>query len=129
MEQRHFSRVDYHVHAVITCNGDSFPADVENLSLHGMLVKSERVLPVGSKVEITISLADADPTVEIHLNGIVVRSQEGELGFKFERIELDSFVHLRNIVSIAKGDADSVMDEFIDFVGSNVHAADDREKG
>ncbi len=129
MEQRHFSRVDYHVHAVIACDGDSFPADVENLSLHGMLVKSERVLTVGSPVDITISLADADPPVAIHLNGVTVRAQEGELGFKFERIELDSFVHLRNIVSIAKGDADRVMDEFIDFVGANVHAADDRDKG
>ncbi|HZV81932.1 MAG TPA: PilZ domain-containing protein [Geobacteraceae bacterium] len=129
MEQRHFSRVVYHMHAVITCNGDSFSADVENLSLHGMLVRSERVLSCGKQVEITISLVDAVPPVEIHLNGVVVRSQEGELGFRFERIELDSFVHLRNIVSIAKGDADRVMDEFIDFVGANVHAADDRKKG
>ena len=127
MEQRHFSRVEYHVHAVITCDGETIQADVENLSLKGMLVRSDRQLPQGKKADITISLSDVSPLVVIQLKGEVVRSQEGELGFNFERIELDSFIHLRNIVSICKGDADSVMDEFIDFV-ANAHAADDPEK-
>ncbi len=116
MEKRHFSRVDYHVHAVITCDGDIIEADVENLSLKGMLVRSERQLPLGKRAGITISLSSVSPPIVIRLQGEVVRSQNRELGFNFERIELDSFVHLRNIVSICKGDADSVMDEFIDFV-------------
>lgn len=129
MEKRHFSRVDYHIHAVISCEGETIQADVENLSLKGMLVRSDRMLPHGKKAEITISLSSVSPAVEIHLNGLVVRSQDGELGFSFERIELDSFVHLRNIVALCKGDADSVMDEFIDFVGANVHGSDQRGKG
>jgi hypothetical protein len=129
MEKRHFSRVDYHIHAVISCDGEIIQADVENLSLKGMLVRSERMLPVGKQAGITIVLANSTPPVEIHLNGLVVRAQEGELGFTFDRIELDSFVHLRNIVSICTGDADSVMDEFIDFVGANAHGDDRKGKG
>jgi hypothetical protein len=129
MEKRHFSRVDYHIHAVITCDGETFQSEVENLSLKGMLVRSERVLPQGKPVAITITLSSVTPPVEIHLNGLVVRAQGGELGFAFDRIELDSFVHLRNIVAICKGDADSVMDEFIEFVGTNAHTADPGNKG
>jgi len=116
MEKRHFSRVEYHVHAVISCDGETIQADVENLSLKGMLVHSDRQLPLGRMADITISLSDVSPPIVIRLKGEVVRSQNWELGFNFERIELDSFMHLRNIVAICKGDADSVMDEFIDFV-------------
>jgi len=127
MEKRHFSRVDYQVHAVITCDGETVEADVKNLSLKGMLVHSDRELPLGKKADISISLSNVSPPIVIQLKGEVVRSQTGELGFNFERIELDSFVHLRNIVSICKGDADSVMDEFIDFV-AHAHPAEEPEK-
>lgn len=129
MKQRQFSRVDYHVNAVITCDSDSFPATVKNISLHGVLVQCERIVDIGKLAEITISLVTADTPIEIRLNGVVVRSGDGELGLRFDKIELDSFVHLRNLVSIAKGDADGVMNEFIDFVGANVQAADDHPKG
>jgi len=128
MEKRHFSRVDYHVHAVIVCDGETIQAEVENLSLKGVLVRSDSILPMGKEAEISITLSNVSPPVKINLVGQVVRAQEGELGFSFNRIELESFIHLRNIVSICKGDADSVMDEFIDFVGSNAHAADREEK-
>jgi hypothetical protein len=129
MEKRHFSRVEYHIHAVITCDGETIQAEVENLSLKGMLVRSDRVLPEGKPVAITITLSSVTPPVEIHLNGLVVRAHGGELGFAFDRIELDSFMHLRNIVAICTGDADSVMDEFIEFVGTKSHAAEKPDKG
>lgn len=129
MEKRHFSRVDYHVHAVMTCDGETFTADVENLSLHGVLVRSGRAIPMGKQIEMTISLSGITPPVEIQLCGQLVRAQGDLLGIKFDRIDLDSFVHLRNIVSICKGDADSVMDEFMDFVGASLHASEEPAKG
>ncbi len=121
MEKRQFSRVNYHVHVVVSCDGESFPADVENISLHGVLLRSGRHFPIGRQLELTLSLASVSPPVEIRICGETVR-QDGELlAVRFYRIDLDSFVHLRNIVSICKGDADSVMSEFMDFVGSKSH--------
>lgn len=128
MEKRHFSRVDYHVHAEVTIDGATFPVDVENLSLRGMLARSERELPYGSLAGITISLPDVSPPIKIHLDAKVVRREGDEVGFAFERIELESFTHLRNIVSIYRGDADSVMDELAHFVEDKVHEEDEKEK-
>lgn len=128
MEKRHFTRVDYHVHAEVTIDGTTFPVDVENLSLKGMLARSERDLPYGSLAGITISLPDVSPPLKICLDAKVVRREGDEVGFAFDRIELESFTHLRNIISIYNGDADSVMDEFAHFVEDKVHEEDERDK-
>lgn len=121
MEKRQFSRVDYHVHVVVSFDGESFPADVENISLHGVLLRSGYHFPLGRQLELTLSLASTTPPVEIRICGESVRQEGNLLAVSFSKIDLDSFVHLRNIVSICKGDADSVMDEFMDFVGSRAH--------
>ena len=124
MEKRHFSRVSYHVRAEVRGEGDPFVADVENLSLRGVLVTTDRILAVGCPVEIVITLAGGDDPVELHLNGEVVRSEQGDLAISFVRVDPTSFVHLRNIVSICTGDADTVLDELVEFVEAAAHSRD-----
>jgi len=116
MEKRRFSRVDFTVKALITAGTTVFRGEVDNLSLHGIFIKTDQRLPLGSAAEITIGLAEVEPEIVIHVTATVARHTPDGLGFEFGKIDVDSFTHLRSIISYRKGDADIVMDEFINYV-------------
>lgn len=111
MSTRRFSRVHFNVEATIKTADRLFQGVVENLSMTGMfLVTSER-LPLGEAVEITIVLTGSSPEITVNFNGKVSRIVENGMGFVFEKIDLDSYMHLKNIVAYNIDDAEKVMEE------------------
>ncbi len=116
MEKRRFSRVDFTVKALVAAGATAFRGEVDNLSLHGIFIKTDQRLPVGTEANITIGLADVEPEIVIHVAAAVARLTPEGIGFEFGKIDVDSFTHLRSIISYRKGDADIVMDEFINYV-------------
>lgn len=111
MSTRKFSRVHFNVEATIKTTDRQFQGGVENLSMTGMfLVTSER-LPVGEAVDITIVLTGSLPEIKVNFNGRVSRIVENGMGFAFEKIDLDSYMHLKNIVAYNIDDAERVMEE------------------
>jgi hypothetical protein len=111
MSTRKFSRVHFNVEATIKTADRRFQGVVENLSMTGMfLVTSER-LPVVEAVEITIVLTGTSPEITINFNGKASRIVENGMGFVFEKIDLESYMHLKNIVAYNIDDAEKVMEE------------------
>lgn len=111
MNTRKFSRVRFRVSATITASERQFKGNVENLSMNGMLLVTGERLEVGEPVEITIALTGSDPEISVCFNGKVCRITESGLGFTFEKIELDSYTHLKNIISYNMPDSEKVMEE------------------
>jgi hypothetical protein len=111
MSTRQFTRVRFKVSATIKTAGRLFHGDVENLSMRGMFLGTDERLPVGEQAEITIALCATSPEVSITLNGKVCRLGEGGLGFAFEKIDLDSYTHLKNIIAYNIDDPEKVMEE------------------
>ena len=121
--QRNFTRVDFRITARVEVGGTVLEGTVENLSLRGMLMETDKKLPVGEHAEITITLADqqAEATettgaAETHHNedwpvievsGTVVRATAISTAFKFDLIDSDSFIHLKNIVALNSGDPEA----------------------
>jgi hypothetical protein len=116
MEKRRFTRVDFVINALVKYDATAFRGEVENLSLHGIFIKTDQRMPLDTTADITICLAELEPEILINLSAKAVRIDDGGIGFKFDRIDVDSFTHLRSIISYRKGDADSVMNEFTDFL-------------
>jgi hypothetical protein len=119
--QRRFTRVDFTVNALVKGEDTAFRGEVTNLSLHGIFIRTDTSMPVGSPAEVTICLTEIRPEVLIHVNATVVRCEPDGIALKFARIDVDSFTHLRSIIAYQKGDGDAVMDEFIDYVEENIH--------
>lgn len=111
MSTRKFSRVHFNVEASVKAADRQFQASVENLSMTGMfLVTSER-LPVGELVDITMELSGVSPEIAVNFIGKVSRIVENGLGIVLEKIDLDSYVHLKNIVAYNIDDAEKVREE------------------
>ncbi|ANA40700.1 MULTISPECIES: PilZ domain-containing protein [Geobacter] len=116
MDKRRFTRVPFVVSATVTRGEISFTGEVVDLSLNGMFVKTEEQPAIGEEVEVVISLAEGSPSLNVELAGEVVRADASGVAIRFSRIEVDSFIHLRNIVEYNTPEPTRVMDEFADYV-------------
>ena len=119
MGTRKFSRVKFEVNASIRTAERQFQGGVENLSMKGMFLNTGERLEIGEPVEITILLTGTAPELTIFFNGRVCRATDEGLGFTFEKIDLDSYTHLKNIIAYNLFDSEKVMEEIY-------HSIDDK---
>ena len=111
MSTRKFSRVPFRVAATIKTSDRQFQGSVENLSMRGMFLVTDERLPMGDQVDITMVLTGTSPEISIAFNGTVCRVADNGLGFFFDKIDLDSYTHLKNIIAYNIDDAEKVMEE------------------
>lgn len=111
MSTRKFSRVRFNVGATIRAADRQFHGAVENLSMTGMFLVTNEQLDEGEQVDITIVLTGTLPEIAVNFTGVVTRICEDGVGFTFEKMDLDSYMHLKNIIAYNIDDAEKVMEE------------------
>lgn len=121
MGTRKFSRVQFNVNATVRTANRQFSGRVENLSMNGMFVVTPQRLPVDEAVDIVIVLAGSDPEISVDFIGRVSRITEDGIGFIFEKIDLDSYMHLKNIISYNIEDSETVQDEIHHSIDEKLH--------
>lgn len=121
MSMRKFSRVPFQVvGTVVASDGRSFKGQIGNLSMNGLFLLTLEQLPMGEAVEIHISLSGSDPEISVAFSGRVSRIQDDGIGFHFEKVDLDSYTHLKNIIAYNIEDPDKVMDEICSDIESKL---------
>jgi hypothetical protein len=120
MEKRKSSRVPFSIQAEIDAQGLTFIGQVENLSLQGMFVFTEHRIELETPLSIRICLTGTQSNLAINLKGKVVRKTTDGVGVFFESVDLDSFIHLKNIMDYNSADPEKVMEEFLEFVRENL---------
>jgi len=111
MEKRHGSRVPFKTEAEITVGGATIKGEIKNLSLNGLFLLTDNILDTGLSVDVAIELSGSSTKLTISLKGIVTRQEENGISLKFDEMELDSFIHLKNILHYSNKD----MDDFDNF--------------
>ena len=111
MSTRKFSRVQFNVGATIKIADRQFQGAVENLSMTGMFLVTGEQLAEGDVVDITIVLLGNLPEITVGFTGVVTRIAEDGVGFTFDKMDLDSYMHLKNIIAYNIDDAEKVMEE------------------
>lgn len=111
MSTRKFSRVRFNVAATVRVAGRQFQGAVENLSMTGMFLVTNERLADGEHADISIVLTGTQPEIAVSFIGIVTRIAEDGVGFTFEKMDLDSYMHLKNIIAYNIDDAEKVMEE------------------
>jgi hypothetical protein len=124
MSTRQFSRVCFRIAATIRASGRQFQGKVENLSMRGMFLLTEERLAMDEPAEIKIVLSGTSPELVIDLNGIVSRISDNGIGFFFDKIDLDSYMHLKNIIAYNIDDAEKVMDEIYNSIDEKMATAE-----
>jgi hypothetical protein len=112
MEKRNNTRVIFNVNAVIEYDNMSINGTVANLSLNGILVNTSEKVPENTNVSVKILMEGTSSQLNLDLKGIVLRSEKKETAIELKSIDLDSFIHLRNIIIYNEGDDKKIMEEF-----------------
>lgn len=99
MEKRTDTRIHFDVRGAVEHNGITYSGDIDNLSMKGMFLNTHAPVPAGSEVKIRIHLSGASSDLVVNINGKVARSDNTGMGLTFDRIDLDSYTHLRNIIT------------------------------
>ncbi|MEI6703241.1 MAG: PilZ domain-containing protein [Deltaproteobacteria bacterium] len=108
MEHRNFTRVSYCECASVKHDDQAFFGDIENVSLQGLFIKTPQKVPINTPVEITVYFSQSS---SMYLNANVVRCEDTGLGIQISKMDVNSFVHLRNAVSMHCNDQDILMRE------------------
>jgi hypothetical protein len=111
MSIRKFSRVQFNVGATIKIADRQFQGAVENLSMTGMFLVTSEQLVEGDRADITIVLSGILPEISVGFNGIVTRLTEDGVGFTFDKMDIDTYMHLKNIIAYNIDDAEKVLEE------------------
>ena len=99
MEKRVEKRINFHVKGSIEHNGSSCSGDIENLSMKGMFIKACSEIPEGTDVLAIIHLSGASSDLTVRIDGKVARNEPRGIAVTFNRIDLDSYNYLKNIIS------------------------------
>lgn len=119
MEKRDFTRVPFETKAVINWKGRSITGTVENLSLKGMFLKTSEEIEDDQEISIKIFLTGSSSQLTIDLDGTVLRYENEGMAIRFQKIDIDSFIHLKNVVAYNQGNADEIMNEFFQFLSKD----------
>ena len=98
MDRRTFSRVCWNLAATLDYAGESYPAEIVNLNLNGLLVKTAASPVQGDEVAVTFSIDRTEEPMTVRCFGRVVRADGEQLGIAFEEMDLHVFEQLRNVL-------------------------------
>ncbi len=117
-EKRKFTRVPFKTRAMLKTEQESIEGEVENISLQGMLLKTDQTIDTGKTVDVMIALTGSTSNLSFLVTGKVVRVQDHGIGIQFDldKIPFDSLTHLRYMVSYNLGDFDIVMNEYFEYL-------------
>lgn len=108
MENRQFTRVPIQIKGDLTQNEHQMTGDVRDLSLRGLFVETKDTQLTLGEVKISIYLDQKEHSIKIDVEGVVVRKDFDGLAILFKTIDIDSFIHLKKLVSYNLGDSDQI---------------------
>jgi hypothetical protein len=88
-----------------------------DLSVKGVYVECPKSLPPSTPCEVTIVLSGTPEPMQVHVTGRVVYAEPGGMGIEFMEVDVDSFIHLRNLVLYNSVDTEQVEREFQQHIG------------
>lgn len=97
IERRQYSRIIFEADATITQGNKSFDAQLLDISLNGLLVKTPEQYRVRCDMPCTAKIILSD-AVHISMQVTLVHSGNDALGFHCTSIDMDSITHLRRLI-------------------------------
>ncbi|MDH5672188.1 MAG: PilZ domain-containing protein [Myxococcales bacterium] len=116
--RREFSRESIPVRVRVQLDsGDEILGRARDLSANGFFVETAGSADAGSEGEIEISFGDRGGAMQVHARGRVVRATADGLAVSMTEVDLDSYHHLRNLITYNAHDTDRVLGEFESHLG------------
>lgn len=102
-ERRRFSRIIYQVSALLEQGDLALQATIQDLSLHGLLLKAENAssLEPSRKVDVAFSFAQSKQVMQLTAN--IISITDNEIRLKINNIDIDSISQLKRFIELNVG--------------------------
>jgi len=124
--KRNFLRVDFETRGELLYAGKTIQAKVKNLSLKGAFFETTEKAPINAEVSLKIFLLGCSSDLSVSAKGKVARADNDGFGVNITEINIDSFIHLKNIIQYNSGAPDQTIKEFQDYVKHTLENNDER---
>ena len=116
--KRDFTRAVVGIEAEIIAEDIFIHGLVGDVSLKGLFLICDEQMPEGSECTVHLLLGDPEsPHLCIETKGVVVRNLGNGIAIEFTEIDLDSYGHLKNLVSMNVAEVEQVESEFKNHLG------------
>lgn len=112
MDRRNFTRVGFRSLAVVKSRLTEIKGALENLSLNGARLKTTGKFDLGKDVQIRILLRSRSSDLWVEASGVIIRHEVNGMVVQFTNMSLDTYVHIRNVISHRLQDRGKVFEEF-----------------
>ena len=102
-EQRRSQRVCFTSKAIIRSSEDpplEAAVDTRNISLHGVFLEPDILLPLATPCEVEIFLSGTTSSMSFLAEGVVQRHDPSGMAIAFTHLEPDSYLHVLNLVQL-----------------------------
>ena len=116
MEKRHFARIPFQTKAIVRSKDATVIGIVENLSLDGIYLKTPEKLRLNRIVKIELLFTGTSSQLSILLDGKIMRHENTGMAIQFKDIDMDAFLHLKNLISYNTSLMKKLNEEYEKFV-------------
>jgi hypothetical protein len=116
MEKRNFARIPFQTKAIVRSKDATVIGIVENLSLDGIFLKTPEKLRLNRIIKIELLFTGTSSQLSILLDGKIMRHENIGMAIQFKNVDLDAFLHLKNLISYNTNQMEKLKEEFDKFV-------------
>lgn len=98
MGDRKFERIQFVTTAKVMVDNDSINALTEDLSLTGVLIHTDHLIPVGKRVTVSLNLPSASIGSPIIIDSVVIRNSLHNVAFQFKSLDHETFSYLKTVI-------------------------------
>lgn len=98
-DRRQFSRIEFEANVTLVQEGRSFTAQLEDISLNGVLLSTPAEYHIRTDMPCKLSIALSD-NAAINMQVTLVHSSSSFLGLHCTSIDMESIIHLRRLVEV-----------------------------
>ncbi|WP_045369915.1 PilZ domain-containing protein [Vibrio campbellii] len=102
-ERRRFSRIIYQVPALIEQGDLAMQATIQDLSLHGLLLKVEDAKPLDSLLPVKVGFSFIQSEQMMQLSAGIVSIAGNEIRLKISNIDIESISQLKRFIELNVG--------------------------
>lgn len=102
-DRRQFSRIEFDAEVTLVQEGKSFTAQLEDISLNGVLLSTPAEYYIRTDMPCTLSIVLSENAL-INMQVTLVHSSSTVLGLHCTSIDMESVIHLRRLIEINLND-------------------------
>lgn len=120
MHERRFRRIPFEAQAVVSVDGNEYSCELLDLAMKGALLASDKPLSVGHGQTCLLCITLQGGPISLNFEAELVHQDDDHYGFKFLSEDLATLTHLRKLIELNTGDAETTRNELFSWLDRRV---------